>query len=314
MIISASRRTDIPAFYSDWFINRVRAGFLLTKNPFNAHQVRRVSLSPSDVDVIVFWTRNPEKLIPFFPELDQLGYRYYFQFTITGYPRTLEKSVPNPHRAIQIFSHVSQFLGAERVVWRYDPVLLSNQVDIAEHKRLFSKIAELLRGKTRRVVISFADLYKKTEINLKKIDGLQYQNIVENNEALLDLVLFMADVAKRNEMEIYSCAEELDLASAGILHGKCIDDDLIKKVFGISVLEGKDKGQRAACGCVKSIDIGEYNTCLHGCSYCYATYSAKAVENNRRKHDPNSPFLIGQGEELDVIPPESSSAVQGSLF
>ena len=145
MIISASRRTDIPAFYTVWFMNRIRAGFLLSRNPFNAKQVIKVSLSPDSVDAIVFWTRNPDKLIPYFKELDSEGYRYYFQYTITGYPKSIERSVPNPLRAINTFLKVSDLLGAEKIIWRYDPILISNQVDINEHKRLFAKIANLLQ-------------------------------------------------------------------------------------------------------------------------------------------------------------------------
>jgi DNA repair photolyase len=298
MLVSASRRTDIPAFYSDWFIKRMRAGFLLTRNPYNAHQIKRVSLKPEDVDVLVFWTRNPAKLMPFLPEMDAQGYCYYFQFTITGYPRSVEKSVPNPHRAIKTFTELSQQIGPDRVVWRYDPILLSNLLPLDEHKRLFSKIAGLLAGKTRRVVISFADLYKKTEKNLKQVDGLVYSDITQQQEQLLELSAYMAKVAAAHGMAIKSCAEAVDVASAGVLPGKCIDDALIQDVFGLSLSGKKDSGQRKECGCIKSIDIGAYNTCLHGCSYCYATFNQATVIKNQQKHDPSSPFLLGGTEGI----------------
>lgn len=294
-------------------MNRVRAGYLLTKNPFNAHQVRRVSLLPSDVDVIVFWTRNPEKLERFLPEIDEIGLRYYFQFTITGYPRTIEKSVPHPTRAIETFIRISDKIGKGKVVWRYDPILISNQVTLDEHKRLFSKIAELLNGKTNRCVISFADLYKKTERNLKSVEGLAFDDILKYKAQMTDLTKFMSDCAHSNGMQITSCAEAIDLSETGISHGKCIDDELIREEFGIFLNYKKDKGQREECGCIKSVDIGEYNTCLHGCQYCYATFSAKMVEANRRKHDPLSPFLVGNsegGQELE----EQSFPDQPSLF
>lgn len=295
-------------------MNRVRAGFLLTRNPFNAHQVKRVSLAPADVDVFVFWTRNPEKLIEFLPELDEAGYRYYFQFTITGYPRALEKSVPNPHRAIQIFRDVSDHVGPDRMIWRYDPILVSNQVELEEHKRLFAKIAALVSGATNRVVISFADFYQKTERNLRNVDGLTYRDIVSEKATLMEFASRLSEIAINNGLEIASCSEAIDLDAAGIPHGKCIDDTLIEKVFGISVSASKDKNQREECGCVKSIDIGQYNTCLHGCSYCYATFSPRSVDTNRRKHDPGSPFLIGSTDNIDpdlLSPPEPA---QGSLF
>lgn len=299
MIISASRRTDIPAFYTPWFINRVREGFLLVRNPFNAHQVRRVSLQPEDVDAIVFWTRNAESLIDHFPLLNDLGYKYYFQYTITGYPRTLEKSVPKPLKSIETFSRISDVLGAGRIIWRYDPILLSNVVDVAEHKRLFSKIAGMLQGKTRRVMVSFADFYKKTEKNLQTIERLNYRDIVSERESLLDLSQYMREVAASYGMEIQTCSERIDLSGVGIGHGKCIDDGLLETEFGLNLQLEKDKGQREECGCVKSVDIGQYNTCAHGCAYCYANFNNKIVVANKQKHDPTSPFLIGSVEGAD---------------
>lgn len=313
MIISASRRTDIPAFYVDWFVNRLREGFLLTRNPFNFNQIKRISLNPEDVEVIVFWTRNPSKLMPFLKEMDDRGYRYYFQYTITGYPRTIEKSVPSPHRAIDTFTQLSRQIGANKVVWRYDPILLSNLLPLSEHKRLFGKIAGMLEGKTNRVVISFADFYKKTDRNLNQIDGLIYSDITLQQEQLLELAEYMAKVAATHGMEIKSCAESVDIASAGINHGKCIDDELIKDVFDLILDNKKDNGQRDECGCIKSVDIGIYNTCLHGCSYCYATYNQNTVVKNFQKHDPFSPFLLGGTEGVDAIFLDQSK-IQSSFF
>lgn len=299
MIISASRRTDIPAFYTPWLMNRVRAGFLLTRNPFNAQQIKRISLDPKDVAVIVFWTRNPSHLMPHLSELDNLGFGYYFQYTITGYQKLIETRVPNPQRAIETFSALSQMIGANKVIWRYDPILLSNLTDIDEHKRLFYKIARSLAGKTHKVVISFADFYQKTERNLKTIEGLDCFDIVQHREMLLGLASYLYQTAQSFDMAIETCAEEIDLAESGIQFGKCIDDRLIAKVFGLSLGYQKDKGQREACGCIKSVDIGTYNTCLHGCAYCYATFNHTTVVNNRQKHDPKSPFLLGGVEGVD---------------
>lgn len=311
MIISASRRTDIPAFYTPWLMNRIREGFLLTRNPFNANQIRRVSLDPNDVDAIVFWTRNPSMLMKHLPEL--APYHYYFQYTITGYPKTLEKTVPRPQRAIQTFIELSDLIGAEKVIWRYDPILLSNEVDIDEHKRVFEKIASLLKGKTKRVVISFSDFYKKTARNLNLIDGLIYSDITHQTKLLFDLSIYMSKVAKKYGMEIESCTESVELSHYGIAHGKCIDHALIKKLFGLNLNGRKDIGQREDCGCIKSIDIGMYNTCLHGCAYCYATFNEKTVSNNKKMHSPDSPFLIGGVEGIDsnlLFPAE----IQGKLF
>ena len=317
MIISASRRTDIPAFYGDWFMNRIREGYVLTKNPFNANQVRHVSLVPDDVDAVVFWTRNPRQLMPHLRELDSLGYRYYFQFTITGYPRILESSVPRPQKAVELFSHLSDLVGPDRVMWRYDPILLSSQVSLAEHKRLFEKIAGLLHKKTRTVVVSFADIYAKVKKNLASVPGLSPEDILQKPHAVTELSEFMAGVAAKYDMHIQSCAEEIDLSMHGIPHGKCIDDDLIRRVFGIEVSHRKDKGQRGACGCVESIDIGQYNSCLHGCTYCYATANPTLARKNFEKHHPDSPFLIGAPDPAISAAPLlklGDDASQGDLF
>lgn len=292
-------------------MNRIREGFLLTRNPYNANQIRRISLLPEDVEAIVFWTRDPEKLLKHLPELS--AYNYYFQYTITGYPKGLEKHLPSTYKSIETFIKLSDLIGAERVIWRYDPILISDMSSIEEHKRKFAKIASLLSGKTKKVVISFADLYQKTEKNLNAISGLKYHDILNKKDELLDLCSYMVDVCKTHKLDIETCAEELDLLDLGIKHGKCIDDNLLSKVFNLDLSLKKDSGQRAECGCVKSVDIGQYNTCLHGCSYCYATYSEATVKKNKLKHDPNSPFLLGGVEGVDknlLIQP----IIQQSLF
>lgn len=308
MIISVSRKTDIPAFYADWFFNRLKAGFVLYKNPFNTNQVHRVELTPEYVDAFVFWTRNPK---PFMERLDLLEpYIYYFQYTITGYPRYLEKSTPNPNIAIQTFKELSQKIGKERVIWRYDPILLSNTLTVEEHKRLFSKISGLLKGYTQRVVISFADFYAKTERNLKTVkipihsdnpepQNFKFFNILEKEfeNDLKDLVEFMIKTAHENGMQIETCAEEVDLKQRyglNIEHGKCIDNELLEMIANSKGFPSKkDKGQRQACGCVESRDIGIYDTCVHGCQYCYATTRHDKATENKKLHNPNSPFLIG---------------------
>lgn len=286
---------------------------MLTRNPFNANQIKRVSLNPKDVEAIVFWTRDPSKLMRHLPELDDLGHRYYFQYTLTGYPRSIEGAVPKPQAALKRFSELSDMIGADKVVWRYDPILLSNTLPLAEHKRLFSKIASHLAGKTNSVVISFADFYRKTERGLNAVEGLVYSDITEHREQLLALSEYMADIAGKYEMQITSCAEAVDTRSAGIAPGKCIDEQLIRDVFGIELSGKKDQGQREACGCIKSIDIGMYNTCLHGCCYCYATFNNSSVINNKRNHDVNSPLLVGGVADADPAL-LANNEVQAGLF
>lgn len=294
MIISASRRTDIPAFFADWFINRIKEGYVLNKNPFNANQIKKVSLKPFDVDAIIFWTRNPKPLMKYLQELDSRELNYYFQYTITGYPKSLEKNVPNTYKAIETFTELSEKIGKEKVIWRYDPIILTDVLDINEHLRLFEKIATLLENKTEKVVVSFADPYKKIQ---KKLENMQYQDILESQSKLFTLAQELSNIARAKNLKIESCSEAVELKEYGIEHGKCIDDELLKRLFNYNLDTKKDKNQRKECGCVTSIDIGMYNTCSHGCEYCYATFSDTTVKNNLNLHNPNSPLLVGEIDE-----------------
>lgn len=271
MIISASRRTDIPAFFAAWFMDRIQAGYCNVINPFNRKQVSTVSLKPEDVDVIVFWSKNPAPLFPCLHELDQRGFRCYFQFTLNGYPRELEPGVPGINETLAAFKQLADQIGPERVIWRYDPIIISNITPLDYHKKQLELIARELEGKTGRLVISFMDEYRK---NRARLNQLEQNGIhIERNPpegVLAELIPFILDLAADRGMEAFSCAEILDLQSYGLSPGKCIDDEYIRSVFGIEVNSRKDRSQRPECGCVQSKDIGEYNTCLHGCRYCYA--------------------------------------------
>lgn len=291
-IVSVSRRTDIAAFYSDWFINRVRAGFVKTRNPFNANQVREISLLPQDVDCFIFWTRNPAPLFPHLSMLDAQGFSYYFHITITGYPRDIENSTPPLKLALDRFKELSEMIGAQRVIWRYDPILLSSLSGVEDHIAMFDKIARSLRGYTHRVMFSLTDFYAKTQRNLNKVKNLDYQDMARQTEEQDRLLAALSTIAHSYGLALTSCAQEQEWGRLGIEHGKCIDADLIRHITGTDQTWRKDKSQRKACGCVQSVDIGAYNSCLHGCQYCYATYNNKQAKDTYRRHDPNSPFMI----------------------
>lgn len=296
MIISASRRTDIPAFYSEWFMNRIRAGYCAVPNPFNRNQISYVSLSPADVDVIVFWTRHARPLMPYLLELDERGYRYYFQYTVMDNPRLLDPKTPALKTSIKTFRELAEQIGPEKVIWRYDPIFLSTITDIASHERSFARIALQLKGATFRSVISIADPYRKTLGRLGDLSGRGVNQTtfdLEGNDRHFQLMQSLASTASDSGMEITSCAEEADLRSCGIQPGKCVDDDYIARTFGVDVESKKDPGQREACGCVVSKDIGMYDTCLFGCVYCYATSSFRRAARNHQNHDPASPSLTG---------------------
>lgn len=298
MIISASRRTDIPALYPEWFMNRIREGFLFVRNPFNAQQAKRVDLSPDAVDVIVFWTKNPQPMLAALDELDRRGYRYYFHVTLTGLPKLFEPSLPHEQELIGSFKALSGKIGRDRVIWRFDPIVLSSLTPEGALTATFRRLASELSGSTSRVVISFVHLYRSVVRHLARMEkehGIAFYDRSRSTEQVTRLAAALAEIARAHSLEMQSCAETLDLSAAGIAHGRCIDDGLIKKLFGITVSGRKDKYQREHCLCVESQDIGQYNTCTHGCVYCYAASNRKEVQKNRSLHHPENPFLI-EGE------------------
>lgn len=295
MILSVSRRTDIPNYYSEWFFNRLKDEFLYVRNPMNFHQISEIKISPDVVDCIVFWTKNP---LPMMERLDELeAYNYYFQFTLTGYGNDVERNLPNKKTSvIPIFQELSNKIGKEKVVWRYDPIFFSNRYNVQYHLKAFRSIAEALSGYTEKCVISFLDIYPK---NKKNMDNLLSYDLSDSE--LREFAKELSNIAKENHIKIGSCAEKIDLDEYGIIHNSCIDKELIEKIIGCKLKINKDKNQRIECGCVESVEVGTYNTCKNGCVYCYANYSAKSVESNFQKYDPLSPLLCGHIEKEDRI-------------
>lgn len=300
MILSVSRRTDIPAFYSDWFYTRLKEGFVVTRNPFNANQLTKLHLDADHVDAIVFWTKNARPMLSRLDELDNARIPYYFQFTITPYGQDLEPNLPKDKSVvIEAFKSLAQRIGQDRVIWRYDPILFSSKYTTDFHKRAFSRCADLLAGSTNKVIISFLDMDYNNTKRIQKL-GIGDGSQGEKNA----LAAFFAESARQHGMTIETCAEDIDLEEYGITRGHCIDSNLIEHITGKTLTKkgsGKDKNQRLACGCIGSTDIGIYNTCAHGCAYCYANFSPKAILGNREKHDPSSPVLLGRcdAEALD---------------
>lgn len=295
MILSVSRRTDIPSYYSEWFFNRIREGFLYVRNPMNPRQVSRIELSPEVVDCIVFWTKNPEPMLEYLDEL--VAYQYYFQFTLTGYGKDIECNLPHKReKMIPIFQSLSEKIGAERVIWRYDPILFNGRYSVEYHIRAFEQIAAALKGYTKKCVISFVDEYAKNRRNMQALNLYEF-----SEKELGEFVKRLYEIAKQNDMQIASCAENMDLSQCGIEHNSCIDKALIEELIGGKLKVSKDKGQRPECGCVESVEVGTYNTCLNGCKYCYANHSPERVAENCKKYDVNSPLLCGSLTEEDIV-------------
>lgn len=295
MILSASRRTDIPNYYREWLARRFRAGFLCVRNPMNFRQVSRITLNPNVIDCIVFWTKNPAPMLPYLDEYRR--YMYYFQFTLTGYGKDIEPGLPDKRRIlIPAFCELADRIGRDRVIWRYDPIFLSDHYTLDYHVKAFTRIAEALAGRTRRVVISFLDDYEKTKRNMK---GINIQGLTK--EKMRRLAHSFAVIAGRYGMEIQTCAEKIDLSEYGITHGACIDREYIEHLLGCRLWAGKDHGQRPECRCMESVEIGSYHTCRNGCRYCYANFSDGRVQARIRDFDVDSPILCGKMEPEDRI-------------
>jgi len=300
VIISASRRTDIPALYSKWFINRIRVGWCQVPNPLNYGQLSYVSLRPEDVDAIVFWSKNPAPMFDYLGDLDALGFRYYFQFTLNDYPSQLEPEVPSLDERIHTFRKLSSRLEPIRVIWRYDPIIISNRTPHDFHRENFSKIANALSGFTGRVMVSFADYYQKTERRLSELEkfGFKFDRRAANSRGGWDLLKDLAAIARDHHMEIFTCAEERDFSKVGAPPGCCIDGELLRELWSLHGHEKKDPTQRLECLCVVSKDIGINDTCVHGCPYCYSTRNLDLAQRRYSEHDPNSPVLWGSGRAL----------------
>jgi DNA repair photolyase len=271
MIISASRRTDIPSYHSEWFLSRLKEKFVDVKNPMNIHQISRIDLNSELVDCIVFWSKNPKPMIDKLQFLNE--YKYYFQFTLNPYESDVEARLPPKTEIIETFKKLSDIIGPQKVIWRYDPILINNKYNITYHIDKFEKLAGVLKGYTEKVTFSFIDFYKKIADNIKLLEVIEISTEEKNL-----IAQSFSEIARNNNLSIDTCAEDIDLSKYGITHARCIDDRLISKITGRNLLVEKDKNQRPECGCVKSKDIGEYNTCSAGCVYCYANYSNNRVD------------------------------------
>lgn len=305
VIVSASRSTDMSAFYADWLLARLKDGRCSWLNPFN-HVKYRVSFEKTRM--LVFWSKNPRPLYERLDELEALGYKnYYFQFTLNDYVREgLEPNVPSVESRIDTFRKIADRIGKARVIWRFDPLILSQKLTVEELLGRILSIGRALKGSTEKLVFSFADIqaYRKVAQNLV---GTGCREFFHGEK--IAFVEGLRGIGDELGLELATCAEDIDLEQYGINHNKCIDDDLMARLFSqdgelmdflgaeYDLVEGrwlirkskKDKGQRKACGCVMSKDIGMYNTCPHLCKYCYANASAKCALDNWKRHREN-PF------------------------
>lgn len=317
VVISASRSTDIPAFYGDWFVSRWEAGYLKWTNPFNN---RPLYVSFKNTRVVVFWTKNPKPMMKYLDFLDKHIPNYYFQYSLNDYDKeNFEAKVPKLESRIKAFKELSNRLGKKRVIWRFDPLILTDTINTEELLRRVKNIGDELKDYTEKLVFSFVDIgiYKKVENNLKK-DNVNY--IEWTSDFMNEFAKGISKINKNWNLELGTCSEKIDFERYGIVHNKCIDDDLMIDIFshdqklmdflGVKIEQAdlfsdgkviktkklKDKGQREDCGCIMSKDIGQYNTCPHECNYCYANTSKEIAKQNYRVHltNPKSESIVSK--------------------
>lgn len=295
MIISASRRTDIPCFYSQWFFNRLTCGFVLVRNPVNPQQIRHIPLTADTVDGFVFWTKNPAPMLPQLSLIADIP--YYFQFTLTPYGKEIEPFLPDKElELIPTFQHLSKTAGRQRVVWRYDPVLLSGSYTMAYHKAKFAELAAKLAPYTDTCIVSFLDGYRKIDKKLKSANVFSPDTFQE-----MELLESFSKTAGTQGISLQTCCEKTSAFASGVMPARCIDSARIAQISGVPLPVSKDKNQRPLCGCAESIDLGMYHCCGNGCIYCYANSSSAAVRTNLAAHDPTAPLLYGAVRPGDVI-------------
>ena len=329
VIVSASRSTDIPAFYAKWFFNRLAKGYCAWYNPFNQ---QKMYISFKNCKVVIFWTKNPKPILPYLHELDEKGIHYYFQVTLNDYVKEgFEPNVSSVENRVETFKKLSDMIGKEKVIWRFDPLIITPNIAPRDLLTRIWRIGNKLKGYTNKLVFSFVDVkaYRKVQNNLVKESMLFTKENVENAEAnLAQRIEIVEGLHKIREawhkdgwdVEIATCAENIDLEKYGIEHNRCIDGELMKRIFADDkelvyylhtlklpekdlfgnlppipekVRNVKDTGQRKVCGCMVSKDIGMYNTCRHFCVYCYANTSKECVIRNAEKHNDESESIIG---------------------
>ena len=292
MILNTGSRTDIPAYYSDWFYNRIEAGEVLVRNPYYPEQITRYLLRPEVIDMMVFCTKNPQ---PMLEKISLLSVFESFWFvTITPYEKDIEPYVPSKEQVIHSFRKLSEVVGSGRMSWRYDPVFITDKYSVEYHIEQFAQMAEALSGYTEQCVVSFIDLYEKTKRNFP---GVRSVTSAEQER----LISAFSKTAKENQMQIHLCCENAGLVRENVDADGCLSKAVLEKALGCKLNVPKKKAARNECSCLLGADIGAYNTCGHGCLYCYANYDKKTVAQNRKLHNVLSPLLIGEVSDNDVI-------------
>lgn len=291
MILNVSGRTDIVAFYTEWFMNRLKDGYIDVRNPFNQNSISRIMMD--DVDLIFFCTKNPTPIVKYIKDINK---KIYFHVTLTPYKRDIEPNLPSKTEIIESIKKISELIGHDNIVVRYDPVFINNKYTIEYHIKAFERICKLLEGYIDKILISFLDEYKNV-INNKKI--LRYKKLTEKDYETIGKSFSKS--AKKHGMIVHTCFEDRNLVEYGFSKDECLSRELAFKLTGKIYKEEWKARKERKCHCIQMVDIGAYNSCKHFCKYCYANYDEKQVNENYNNHDKNSSLLIGNLKESDNI-------------
>ena len=292
MIIQTGNRTDIPAFYSEWFANRLQEGYVMVRNPFNLASITKYRLDPSVVDLMAFCTKNPEPMLKYMDLLEP--YRQYWFVTITPYGKTVEPNVPEKKMVMDSFKKLSAIVGSDHISWRYDPIFLDEEWTVEKHVETFRHMAEYLNGYTKTAVISFIDLYEKVKRNFSEVKTVPFDTQMIMTEKIVG-------IAKENGMIVKPCGESKELEKTGADCSGCMSRKAFESAVGQKLVFPTIPRNRKECACFITADIGAYNTCQHFCKYCYANADKKAVMQAVKQHDPSSPLLIGHIRTEDKV-------------
>lgn len=293
MVISASRKTDIPAFYGDWLLGRLDEGFCVTRNSFT-RQPKRVSLAREDVDAFVFWTKNPKPFMPALSEIARRGFPFYFHVTVTGYGLPMERSVASWQSVLRCCLQIAGTYGPRTVVWRYDPIVITDAMTPGWHEENFARLADAFVGISDEVATSFVEPYRKVRTNLDRLSattGIRWCDPALEEKR--GLVRRLSELASERGMLLRVCSQPQ--VADGLPEGCCIDPARLRDVGAVG-FSSRSAPTRTGCNCIQSIDIGEYETCPQGCAYCYANRDQEAAARNLKKHDRNYPSLDGSLE------------------
>ena len=282
MILSASGRCDIVGFYTKWFMNRYHEGYLDVRNPFYPKNISRIYFK--DVDLILFCTKNPLPIVPYLKEINK---PIIFHVTLTSYKKDIEPNVPDKSKVIEGIKEISNIIGKENICVRYDPIFISDKYTLDYHKKAFSRMCTLLDGYVEKIIVSFIDYYKNVEKNLKVINYHE-----PRKEELKEIGISFSKIVKEHNMTVQTCFEDENLTEYGFVKGECLSKELAFKMTGKKYPKWKARKEKK-CECVEMVDIGVYNSCKHFCKYCYANFDENKVEDNYKKHNPNSSLLIG---------------------